>query len=409
MNSPVPYKAGEAQATYLGTVVHSSKNKLTAAAQMDLLDYGSSDEEGEYDTTPCAEAQPPAAAATAPTTNTKPPPPSSILKNKLPPPRKENKKGKIILSLQSVLPAHILEQLTQSQVRGEDDEDEEDDDNDRKSANISNRKPAPSKGGDDGIDSFLSDLHQSAPAGTKKAPFPSSTTSSSRTAGSSENKLGAAFLSTSTVITSRKADEVRDIHGEATLLDLSKAKDSSGIEKQPPAEAAAKASLLQSVPRPSAHSIPARAPATPPATSPTTAATTAPPTEEETGALPTNKKRRRQEMERLLRQGQFDAALDQGGAANTVTIDQPQTFQPTDGAAQNVDTTGLVHMAATPLYDPRQGQAVVGGNTGAGRGKNQINHLLASAANLELARARGMVSKPGQNAHRANAKRKYGW
>lgn len=133
-----------------------------------------------------------------------------------------------------------------------------------------------------------------------------------------------------------------------------------------------------------------------------------------------NKKRRRQEMERLLRQGQLDAALDQSSAssgtntnsvaANTISLQQPQAYVPTDGAAAHVDTTGLVRVAPTPMYDPRQGQAVVGTGGGAGRGKNQINHLLASAANLELARARGMVAKPGgQNPHRANAKRKYGW
>ena len=90
-------------------------------------------------------------------------------------------------------------------------------------------------------------------------------------------------------------------------------------------------------------------------------------------------------------------------------MQQPQAYVPTDGAAAHVDTTGLVRMAATPMYDASQGQAVVGTGAG-GRGKNQINHLLASAANLELARARGMVAKPGgQNSHRANAKRKYGW
>ena len=123
-------------------------------------------------------------------------------------------------------------------------------------------------------------------------------------------------------------------------------------------------------------------------------------------------------MERLLRQGQLDAALAKAGSStsstlpqrNVIALDHPQSRGPTDGGGVNVDTTGLGRMAATPMYDPREGAAVVGGAAGAGRGKNQINHLLANAASLELARARGMVAKPGgSNPHRVNAKRKYGW
>eukprot|EP00977_Amphora_coffeiformis_P000065 scaffold15_cov204-Amphora_coffeaeformis.AAC.10 len=178
---------------------------------------------------------------------------------------------------------------------------------------------------------------------------------------------------------------------------------------KPPAPPAVKPSL-SSVPRPS-RVMPAAAATT------TTTVTAAPPLKKvgdspQTMTAPSNPKRRRQEMERLLRQGQWDAALDPSASAvsRVLEMDQPQAFVPTDGAAQNVDTTGLVRMAATPMYDPSQGQAVVGQAAGsAGRGKNQINHLLASAANLELARARGMAAKPGQNSHRANAKRKYGW
>ena len=376
---------------------------------MDLLDYGSSEDEDETQ-----EEAP--TITTAPPTSKQPPP---SLKTQ------ENKKGKKILSLQSVLPAHILEQLTQSQVRGGDDDDEEDDDDWKPSHHPKNKAAAATlstpqpTGKDTGIDSFLCELQKSAPAATKPVLQSKGAPTSSK-AGSvaAKSKLGAAFLSTTTTVvtttTRKKGDDVRDIHGEASPVEPEDV--SKGMHAPVVAAAAAPAkqttsSSLSSLPRPSRTVRVSTAPFVPPAAA---AATTTTALEEEESIMTTttgpNKKRRRQDMERLLRQGQLDAALVQGGGHNSsavLALDQPQAFVPTDGAAQNVDTTGLVRMAATAMYDPSQGAAVAG--SGAGRGKNQINHLLASAANLELARARGMASKPGQNSHRVNAKRKYGW
>ena len=376
-----------------------------------LLDYGSSssDEEDDKNKSVAAPTAAPAAARQ---------PPAS-LKTKPPPTTRENIKGKKILSLQAVLPAHILAQLTQSQVRGGGGDDDDDEEEDEWTPNH-HRKPDPSiqkSGTDAGIDSFLSDLHQSAPAATKPVLVSNSAGSNSAKHNSSSSKLGAAFLSTvTTTTTSHGADAtnaVRDIHGESTSSVLQEKKEeqqkemeSKGAMKPPPAVKP----FLNSVPRPS-RATPASARTS------ITAAATPPSRETEESSTPramaasnnNNPKRRRQEMERLLRQGQWDAALSPSAAtsATVLEMDQPKVFQPTDGAAQNVDTMGLVRMAATSMYDPSQGQAVVGKD--AGRGKNQINHLLASAANLELARARGMAAKPGQNSHRANAKRKYGW
>ena len=338
---------------------------LTPTLAMDLLDYGSSSDEEDADKKKAA-APPAAAVASAPKSILKKPPAAAAAK----PPATEKLKKKI-LSLQAVLPPHILQQLTQSQVQGDNEEDDEDDDEDDWKAPASSSPTAAKQG----IHSFLSELQQSAP--TKN-------TSNHK----SSSKLGAAFLSTTTVVT-QKSDAVRDIHGEAPVEETSVTK---------PAVQAAPKQLAPPavVPATSAVDVPATMPPPPQPTAAASSTTTT------AAAVPS--KRQRQEMERLLRQGQFDAALT--NSQNTIAMAQPASLQPTDGASQAVDTTGLIRHTATPLYQASQGQAVVG-HGGAGRGKNQIHHLLANAASLDLARARGLV---GKNTGKKNTgKRKYGW
>lgn len=393
---------------------------------MDLLDYGSSDDEGGDEPT-VSQTQTQTSTNAAKTKSEAASAGTILGSSKLPPAagnnskKKENKKGKKILSLQAVLPAHILKQLTESQVQGNDDDDDDDNElqpSSLRTAAATAKAQAAAAGKDAGIDSFLSDLHQSAPAATKK--LPSGTAPAKASSSSSSGKLGAAFLSTTTVVTTAtrgEANAVRDIHSESTPLDDNKAQ--VMVEEKH----GSSNPLLQSLPRPSRTApLPAsRSRKAPPHVA---ASARAAPMQDEAAIqhnlqhnlqqhqpATSNKKRRRQEMERLLRQGQFDAALAQNSATSqTVSLNQPQNFVPTDGAAQHVDTTGMVRMAATPMYDPSAGQAVAGGAAGKGRGKNQINHLLASAHNLEMARARGMMPKPGGNAsHRASAKRKYGF
>ena len=413
---------------------------------MDLLHYGSSsseEDEGEDNSGHDNKSNTKAAAA----------PTKSILKNKttLPPPlphkatpatstttTNKTTKGKRILSLQSVLPAHILEQLTKSQVRGDalnTNTNDDDDDDDWEPPASSSKAPPSFKAtnrnssNDAGIDSFLSELHQSAPATTI-----TNNKSSRPTTAAPPAPLGAAFLSTTTVVTTTTKGQpgmVRDIHGENFLsTKRDETEEPTFMSKQ----STTTSSVLRAAPR---HSVPRpsttkNSPLTAPAAN-AAATTIANPTttanilhsgmkstdnndnndNNANAAVPPNSnKRRRQEMERLLRQGQLDAALDASNTsnANITAMEQPVSLGPTDGASLPVDTTGLVHMKATPMYDPKQGTAVLSSGGGApGRGKNQINHLLASAANLELARARGMVphATHGQNSHRANAKRKY--
>lgn len=141
----------------------------------------------------------------------------------------QKKRGKKILSLHSVLPPHILEQLTKSQANGDDSSDDDDDDdwdaqnqntnNKKKQAKTnvnsnSNKKPAASHHQDAGIASFLSALNSAKT--TNKAAKASSynTNASSSTAAVAMKKneaptsqLGAAFLSvTSTTTTRTKKD-----------------------------------------------------------------------------------------------------------------------------------------------------------------------------------------------------------
>jgi hypothetical protein len=90
---------------------------------------------------------------------------------------------------------------------------------------------------------------------------------------------------------------------------------------------------------------------------------------------------------------------------------QPDAYTMQEESYHAVPTHG-VKVAPTAMYDPSAGQAVVGSS--AARGTNQINQLMASAANLEQQRTQGMGAGAGANnqagkTHRANAKHKYGW
>ena len=134
-----------------------------------------------------------------------------------------------------------------------------------------------------------------------------------------------------------------------------------------------------------------------------------------------SKKRSRQELERALRQGRMEDAVlhgtgggddPNGGGVSFLSLAQP----PPDAhaipssemyAAGSAPTVHGIRVAAAPMYDPKVGAAVVG-TSHAGRGKNQIHHLMASAAQLELQRARQPESQSGK-IHRANARQKYGW
>jgi hypothetical protein len=127
-----------------------------------------------------------------------------------------------------------------------------------------------------------------------------------------------------------------------------------------------------------------------------------------------SRKRSRKDLERVLRQGNLSAAFDlpSSNTAGTtppfVSLHQahPEAYTP-DPETYAVPTHGI-RVAPTAMYDASAGTAVIGTNNS--RGKNQIHQLLASAASLELQRARGLGTEKGKaSSHRANAKTKYGW
>jgi hypothetical protein len=66
-----------------------------------------------------------------------------------------------------------------------------------------------------------------------------------------------------------------------------------------------------------------------------------------------------------------------------------------------------VKNVATQMYNPSAGTDVQAEMNMKVKGKNQINHLMASAAQLEMQQAR--QGGPKVNSQRAGAKRKYGW
>jgi hypothetical protein len=145
-----------------------------------------------------------------------------------------------------------------------------------------------------------------------------------------------------------------------------------------------------------------------------------------------SKKRRRQEIEKELRSG--NVAIVEGTTTAQVQGAHPTQYQPVP--LDRLETPGLgIAVVPTLRYDPSRGEtvSVVGRTTAdgvptamrSGRGKNQINVLLANAAALQQRRQQqheiaaslqqqqgGAAIAPPVNpgkAHRAKAKQKYGW
>jgi hypothetical protein len=326
------------------------------------------------------------------------------------------RRGRKLLSLTAVLPQHILDQLTKAQMQGNIDGDMDDDDEDgtyrtssKRDSSMPDKKAAPNHVHtvkDAGINHLLSDLHA---APMKHAMKQSTLLTSNNGTG---EKLGAAFLTSSVhVSTTHKLgenSEVRDIHGNT--------KDEKGISQ--PTSSVSKYLLSvpkpTDVPRPSATVYAARVelendselqPPFPPPDPPESLMDTTTTAYNDHSDY-ASRKRSRKDLEHALRQGHLHAIQDDSRVAHLVQA-SPTAYQP-DEQSYAVPVAG-VKVVPTALYDPSQGQAVVGSGGHKGRGKNQIHHLMAAAADLELARARGQAPAASNAQHRVNAKRKYGW
>ena len=360
---------------------------------MDLLGgYGSDDSEnsGKADDAP------------APTSSTAAKPTASV---------KTSRRGKRIVSLHAVLPTHILDQLEKSAARG--DLDDSDDDALPVQPTQDGKRHAVVVGKDEGLSSFLSDL-KSAPTSS----FLGGSLEVEDEKSAPSQPLGHAFTTTTSVSLSRSTEgnDVLDVHAKKPEPRLSTvAKKKSEVTKPAVSRSVAAA---PAVPRPSV-SVPR-----PGMNRPIVSANTAPPPPPAAGQVPMQqsayykpeqdeepkvdprlaKKRSRKEMEKALRSGNMSALED----SDMTTLEAEGSVYAPQEETYAVPSSGAVRMTSVRMYDPKAGSDVVQSDvSGKQRGKHQINQLLASAASLELQRARAVGS--GAKPKRADAKRKYGW
>mmetsp|Transcript_8253 Transcript_8253/g.20295 ORF Transcript_8253/g.20295 Transcript_8253/m.20295 type:complete len:453 (-) Transcript_8253:238-1596(-) len=452
---------------------------------MDLLKGYGSDDSSSSSSSSASDAananRPTAASATRKESAVVPaptPPPPNPTKS-----RTAKRGGKRILSLGAVLPPEIFDRLTRPPAEEDDSstssfEDIIADGNNNRGGQSKKRKRHPGNdndnkqeyaghggenngGGDRSeLNSLLNEL-QSTPLQVSTKKTASKNGTSAKKDGKNEvakneksEKLGMAFMSFTSTTTSKKINEVVDVHAvpksvaKPTIPQTSRKGGEEKMSKPPPAPdrpSFSRMSAATPVATSFTRNIPqyAQAPSMPeyPAESqpdnPNEVAPMA--TASNTGkALPSynnldstapKSRRQRREEERALRSGR--AFHDSSDAATTTEIHQPSPteFAPTAHAAAIASRAARYHGAASgsgggggsvsniAMYDPQSGTDVKGmGVTGKHRSKHQINQLMASAISLEAHRASeaelarfgaGAGGKGGGT--RADAKRKYGW
>ena len=300
--------------------------------------------------------------------------------------------GKKLVSLHAVLPTHILDQLTKG---GMDDSDDEEVAPSRPAAQDTKRH-AVVAGKDEGLSSFLSEL--------KSAP-----TTTFLGGGSTPNKkpssepLGQAFTTTKVVVSKTQTEAVMDVHAKQVAVGSEKQEVAAPVAAKPPRPTV-------SVPRPGVRCPVVSAPTTTvddnvPRQQVPVVSNYQPQEEPKKVDARIAKKRSRKEMEKALRAGNLDAVEDAG---MTTLEAEAQTYTPQE-ETYRVPSSGIVKSASVKMYDPKAGTDVLQGEVSSKhRGKHQINQLLASAASLELQRARAIGTSGGKG-KRADAKSKYGW
>lgn len=325
------------------------------------------------------------------------------------------RRRKKLISLHSVLPPHILEGLSKSETAGDlDSSDDEVDENSSTKVDSSKDytfEEAASK--DEGIANFLSALGSAKTNAILKA------NNQIQDEKPRKGKLEAALMLAPTRATAMSgaqgSSEVTDPRGTPT----EEASNGSPSHYKPLSLSPRTAFLpfpTSAAPRPPTH-----APAAPPSAratrlnqySDSLRQEVAPPLPAPTftGTLDTSanagggSRSKKRQLAKALRAGNLDQAL--GDSKGVTKLDQamPTAFVP-EPETYAVPANG-VRVVATQMYNPRAGKDVQT-NLGAvrARGKNQINQLMASAANFELQQAR---SGHKTNNQRTGAKRKYGW
>lgn len=371
----------------------------------------------------------------------------------------KHKKGKKLVSLAAVLPQHIFDQLTRSQDNGGETDDESDDDLgtggfDSKHSRPGETNPSASHR-DPGLSTLLTELNAAPTSGFLKLrqsqAHPDPTTVKSTT--QETQPLGLAFLSTTTTVERRSHkgtnESIRNIHDTQSAEEAASSAFQSTVKQQEtPLVGAPDGPVFQAHPAPSqslgsTHSqrqskVPAAFPRVSVAPQVKALDDTMPsgkdnvpvheyaypiPNEQgnveihhiqsetkvplEDSHCPSNpRKRGRKELERALRHGQLDAVeTDLSLHADT------NQYNPSIASLNAVPPSEFgIKVAPTAMYDPSVG-GTVGGHL-KGRGKNQINHVMAAAAHLEEQRRQQYLrdgSAASGKTHRANAKQKYGW
>ena len=128
---------------------------------------------------------------------------------------------------------------------------------------------------------------------------------------------------------------------------------------------------------------------------------------------PQPKKMSKRELQKALRQGNFDAI---NSANITQNIDSSNYAAPSENdllatASTSNPSSSEFKTGGLQMYVPSEGSSVAtGGVSSKQRGKHQIHSLVASARKLEADRARlGAMGMGGKKSNRVDAKRKYGW
>ena len=357
----------------------------------------------------------------------------------------KNKKGRKLISLQNVLPPHILEQLTKAVPDDSDDEGPGSEmtknmktkNKGAKGDKAKSSRPAKEGGGaaqsqDEGLVSFLADLSSAETAapmlkfvsGAAKSNTGTNNTQKKQERPTGSTRLGEDLIMVETVSTVDDP-EINDPHGNTDKrTDENKSKN-AGRESECRTKEPTRSSRVGrvSVPAPRRLGVPRpRMSAAPPVSSSLTDPVRTEPmpkypsfdqnpseishVSHNTNNTVASKKRSRKEMQKALRSGDF-GKLDTVHGIQTIQREAHQgTYVPTE---ESTATSGTgIRVANVAMYNTKSGVEEVGTDVSdKAKGKNQINHLMASAASFEANQQ--LTHSQRLKTNRASAKRKYGW
>lgn len=307
-----------------------------------------------------------------------------------------SRNGKKLVSLHSVLPSHIFEQLVTSNSHIDSDDEDE-----RLSLDTSREKIKLQPGADKGLSSLLTELSSV----TKQTKVKITVNSCEK----KREKMGQAFLQVERNVIGSK---VEDLNSRRKNLVVKKVHDTISKDRVSSSDLNREqrqiASVFKSSVNPTPYNRNISQDTHPQAWQnyvgegqKSSAANQRTSTSEDCSF--SNQKISRRDMEKSLRAGKLDVVDTFDGTRN---IDGEAFVYVPEQHQNNGETgNGGIRVAPVAMYDTKSGKDIMGGISGKARGKNQINFLMASAAALEANKATQAKAK----SYRVNAKRKYGW